>query len=1152
MKKNEWLCLLSLECVKKLLRIMRLMLFLLLVSFTVAWGSSYSQVTKFNLDLKNSTVRQILLEIEEQSEFVFIYRNEVVDVDRNITIDVKNATIEKVLDVILKDDVEYVINNRQIIIKEKESPDSAVKVFIQTQKKTITGKVTDDSGASLPGVSIIVKGTTIGVTTDTNGNYSLKIPDDAKVLVFSFVGMKNQEIPVAGKTILNVVLKEETVGIDEVVAIGYGSQNKKDITGSIATIKAERMTDNNPVDVLQGIQGKVAGVMISSSSGDPGAGSVITIRGFNSISAGTSPLFIIDGMPYDVNDDEIAFSTIGTGNSSNPLDFINPADIKSISVLKDASATAIYGSRGSNGVIIIETKEGEGKKGQAVINISSYIGFDEVSRKIPVLSGNEFIEYRRDIDPKGFMFFHNGDPNKPRDPYELTQHNWQDEILRTGLKQNYDLSFSGKSDKTTYSGSLGFLDNEAIVKNNDQQKYTMRLNFTHRKNEKLYIGLNTTGTYSELNGATQSGGGLGLFNGVVQNLVISNPVELYNPTFDPGDNYISPTSMIDNAYKKTASMRLNTNVFVHYSFGNGFKLIFSGGGTFSSSKGSEFYSKKTNWGVGVNGYSNINDRKTQAINGSVQLHYSKYFNENSRLNAFIASEINNYSYEWFSITNTNFLDESTGVFDISKGSTTKASGSLKDKTKRVSFFGRINYTFHEKHIFTATFRKDGSDKFGPGNRYGYFPSGAYSWLITEEGFMKNQSILSLAKLRLSYGLSGNDRIPSYRYLARLSNSYYNGILGMTPSSQANDNLKWETTYQSNIGIDLGFLKNTLSFSIDFYKKETHDMLIPTPVPGRTGYSSQWQNIGRIDNKGVEFQLSSINVDKNDFQWTTDLNISSNKNTVIDLGLLDFIPVTIGGAWIRDISRVTVGRPIGEAYGYVFDGVYQINDFTWQNGSDESIPYNERNYQLNEGVVSVAGMNVKPGSHKFKDLNGDGKITLDDDRQPISSSQPIFFGGITNKFKYKNFDLNIFFEGSYGNEVFNESKFRLEGGVSHTYMNVTKDFYYNHWSPENPSNTHGDYATRNRTSLLASSYYVEDASYLRLKSLSLGYSFRPKVLNALKLKQGRVYILGNNLITWTKYTGFDPEVNSGNLLITGVDRISYPRSKTILFGINLTF
>ena len=1141
-KRNKLCCFVS-NGMPKILRKMKLVSFLMLISVVSVTANSYSQQTKFNMNFENITVRQVFQHIEENSEFILLYSEESVDVNRRVDVTVNDENINSVLDQVFEGTHNrYEIHDRQIAILLKEKSELP-SIFDPVQKKNVTGQVNDASGQALPGVSIVIKGTTVGTITDFNGNFNLSdVPEDA-ILVFSFVGMKALEVPVAGKSSLNILMEEDAIGIEEVVAIGYGTMKKKDLTGSVASVRSEDLERGSPVDVLTGIQGKMAGVRISTSSGDPGAGVDISIRGKNSISAGTSPLFIIDGMPYDYNPGEIASSSIGENNSSNPLSLINPNDIKTVTVLKDASATSIYGSRGANGVIIIETKSGGTAK--TVINFGASLGLSETNRKIPVLSGNEFIEYRRDVDPHGFLFYSLGDLNKPVNPYALEQHDWQDEILRTGFLQNYDFSLSGKTKETNYSASFGYLDNEAIIKN------TLQLKMDNQKNENLLIGLQTRTTYAEINGATQSGGGSDLFNGIVQNLVISTPLEFYNPTYDPGDVYISPSSMIDEAYKKTSTMSLNANAYMHYTLNNDLKLILSIGSTLSSSKGSEYYGKETNWGFGDNGYSYLTESRVKAVSGSAQLHFKKIYQQQHDLTAMVATESNIYDYEWFAVNQTNFLIESTGVFDIQKGSVTKRVGSYKDTNRRVSFFGRLNYIFREKHIATLNFRADGSDKFGKKNSYGYFPSAAYSWVLINEDFMKKQSLFSNAKIRLSYGVSGNDRIPSYRYLARLESTYYDGELGMAPSSQANDKLKWETTYQTNIGIDLGFLKNRLTLTTDLYDKQTRDMLIPIPTPGRTGYSEQWQNVGIVDNKGFEIQLSSVNIDRNNFKWSTDFNVSHNKNKVVDLGLTQFIPVSIGGAWIGNVGRVSVGRSIGEAYGYEFDGIYQINDFTWQNNSDPTIDHHERNYELKENRVSVAGVNVKPGSHKFKDLDGDGVINLDDDRKAISSSEPLFFGGLSNTFQYKNFDLNIFVEGAYGNEVFNESRYRLEGTVL-TYMNVTKDFYYNHWTSDNPSNELGDYADRNTTALLTSSYYVEDASFIRFKSVTLGYNFENSLLRFLSLKSARLYVTGNNLLTLTRYSGYDPEVNSEHPLMRGFDRISYPRSRSVLVGINVSF
>jgi TonB-linked SusC/RagA family outer membrane protein len=1132
---------------------MKFITILLFTAFAISAINSYSQQTSFTLEVDSASVNRIFHHIEENSNFILLYSEQCVDLERKVNIHIRDQPVDTLLKLILQGTSHaYKIYDRQIVIFNNEASriTSDLTNSIDRFQRIVSGNVTAENGEPVPGVSVLLRGSALGTITDIHGNFQIAVPESANTLQFSHVSMKQEVVDLEGRLYLAVVMEKEITSLGEVIAIGYGSQDKKDVTGSISTIKSEVLLNNSPVDILGGMQGKVAGVYISSGSGDPGTGVDITIRGYNSISAGTSPLFVIDGMPYDINTDELAAPTIGNGNASNPLSILNPMDIESISVLKDASASAIYGSRGANGVIIVETRIG--KTDKSAIHLSTSFGIAAPSNKLDVLNGNDFIEYRRDVDPDGYLFFENEDPDLPLDPYELAQHDWQNEILNIGFRQTYDLSMSGKTDKTNYYFSLGYLDNEAIVQGNTQKRYTMRMKVDHQISKKLYTGLTLNSTYYELNGVSLSGGGSDLFNGVVQNLVVSTPIEFYNPIFDPGDAYISPAFMLDDSYYKSATVDLHNNVFLNYAIVNGLKLELNGGFGVTSSKGSEFYGKETYWGLIDNGYSSIGEANTYSLNGSAQLHYSKWFKKNHHLKAMIAAETNVYNYEWFGVTNTDFLDESTGVFDISKGSTTKNSGSFRDYSRRVSFFSRLHYMFREKHLLTTTLRVDGSDKFGPGSRYGFFPSVAYSWLMIEEGFMQNQYVFSNFKIRLSYGWSGNDRIPSYSYLARLENSYYNGELGMAASSQANDDLKWESTYQSNLGIDLGFLDNLLALTIDLYYKQTNDMLIPTPIAGRTGYYQQWKNIGRIDNKGIEIQLSTTNICKNDFKWLTDFNISHNENRIVDLGIIDFIPVYITGAWIQDVGRAIVGGSLGAAYGYVFDGIYQVDEFTWQGGSDPSIPHEERVYMLKEGIVSIGDVHVRPGAHKFLDLNGDNEINPDDDRRAISSSQPLFFGGLRNSFQYGNFNLNLFLEVSYGNEIFNESKFRLEGGIINSYMNVSQEFYDKHWSLENPSQTFGNYADMNPTSIFASDYYVEDASYLRINSISLAYNFHFKALEKLNISKARIFLSGNNLYTWTRYSGFDPEVNTGNLLLTGVDRISYPRSRTVLIGIDITF
>lgn len=1125
--------------------------FVLLTAVFLQVGAS-TRAQNISINKQSTSLKEVFQLIEKQTSFTVVYDSKIIKATKSFSLTVKDVSIETLLNRCLRDlDLDYVISMNTIVVRKKPNAPNLVMIT------RVTGKVVDSKGTPIPGVSIRIKGSNKGTSTDMDGKYTIDVPEPTSILVFTSIGYNVKELLIGNEKVIDVTLMEEVKSLDDIVVIGYGTVNKKDLTGSVSSIKADEISKSKVTSFQEAIQGKMAGVQISSSSGEPGAAMNISIRGANTIYGSTSPLFVIDGVPYDANANEVGTASIGNKTSANPLASLNPNDIESVDVLKDASSTAIYGSRGANGVVIITTKTG--KLGAPKIDYDGYMSFSNATKKLGVLSPDEYLDYRRIVSPNTILFYN--DTNKdglyneldePVDLSKLEKHDWQDETLQTGVSQNHNISFSVKKDNTSYAGGIGYLDQGAIVRNNDFKRYSARLKVDQDFNTKLKIGLNISLSQTGQDGASQSGGGDGLFNGIVQNLVISKPIEFYDPLWDRAGAYISPLTMIDDAYKSAATVQNNISGYLNYKFIPGLTLNISGGGILTSSKTKEFYGKKTSWGVGDNGLGIIQDQKASSLFNTNQLTYEKWFNKNHYLNAMIATEINQYTYEYFSVQKSNFADESTGIDDIAKGTIAKGSASYKDVNRRLSYFGRLNYTLLTKHLFTGTFRADGSDKFGKGKRFGYFPSFAYGWLVSEEPFLKNSKQISNLKLRLSYGETGNERIESYRYLARLENAFYNGELGQAPASSANPNLKWETTIQYNAGIDLGLFNNRIELTLDVYSKQTKNMLLPVYVPGRTGYNQQWQNIGRVDNKGIEFQINTKNIKSKDFNWETSFNISSNRNEVKDIGNIGYIPVTMGGGWITNVGRVTVGQPIGTAYGYVFDGVYQISDFTWDNNSDPTIPHDKRFYVPKPGVVQVTGVNVRPGSSKFKDLNGDGIVDLDNDRTTISRSTPKFFGGLNNTIRYKNFDLNIFLEGAYGNQIFNESKYRLEGGVSSTWMNINKDFFYNRWTTENPSNTYGDFGDLNKTATLSSSYFVEDASYLRLKNVSIGYRFSDDLMKKIGVGSARIYVNGSNLHTWTKYTGYDPEIQSENALLAGFDRISYPRARVYTIGLNVGF
>ncbi len=1143
----------------KTLLVMKLTIFFLTVAFLNVHANGRSQTITFSG--KNIELKKIFSTIKKQTGFVVFYKASDLEEARPITLEVSQMPLTDFLDLTFKSQpLGYTIEDKTIMLhlKSGRSPHPAKITFLSVDTTvTVNGRVVNEVGEPLEGVTISVKFSQKNALTDANGNYRINLTDKERTLIFTFVGYQTQERVVGSNTSINVSLSKQVLNMDQVVVVGYGKQKKRDLTGSVGSIRSEEISKTKVATFQEAIQGKVAGVQITSASGEPGAAANISIRGANSIYASSSPLYVIDGVPYDANSSEMVTANIGNKTVSNPLSSINPNDIESIDILKDASATAIYGSRGANGVIIITTKTG--KTGAAKIVYDGYVGVATTTKKLDILNANEYLEFMKKLQPYSALFYYDtnednifDDQDMLRDLDSLPKHDYQKEILKPAITQSHNISLSGSSGGTYYSAAVGYLNQDAIVKNNNNNRFTFRSNLNHDFGKKLKIGVYFSTSNNVFNGPSHSGGGAGLFNGVVQNIIISRPVEFYDPQWDRTALYYSPLSMIDQAYKSMATIQNMVNGNLNYQIASGLSLNLSGGAFWTDSKGKEYYGKTTDWGVIDKGFGTLQQSKSKYIVNTNQLTYEKKISAAHSINIMGAMEVNQFDFEYFNVSKANFANEETGIDDISKGSIAKGSASMRDISRRLSYFGRINYSLFSNHLFTATFRADGSDKFGKGQRFGYFPSFAYAWVASDEKFFKGIKNLSNLKFRASYGITGNERIPSFRYLPRLSNAFYEAQLGFAPASRENANLQWETTTQYNIGFDLGLFNNRMNLTVDLYKKQTEDMLIEAFVPARTGYSTQWKNIGELSNRGIELLLSTKNIDSKNFGWETNLTFSSNRNEVLNIGNLEFVPVIVGGSWIENVGRVTVGQPIGTGYGYIFDGIYQQSDFTWDNDSDPSIPHYNRNYVLKEGVVSLTGINVKPGYHKFKDLNGDNEVDLDNDRTTISRSAPKFYGGFNNTFRYKNLDINIFFEGSYGAQVMNVSRFQLEAAYPTAWMNISRDFYYNRWTPENPTNEYGDFNSYNTNSRLVSDYFVEDASYLRLKNLSIGYALGSNILNKLRVQTLRVYLSGSNLITWTNYTGYDPEVQSGEPLMQGVDRISYPRAKFFNFGINLTF
>lgn len=984
---------------------------------------------------------------------------------------------------------------------------------------SVSGKVTDSTGEILPGVSVVIKGTSVGAVTNFDGEYSINVPNNESILQFRFLGMKTKDVAFNGVRVLNVVLEEEANRLNEIVIVGYTAVKKEDVTGSISSIKDSIIGISKTPNLFDAIQGRIAGVNIVSQSGEPGTGVNFNVRGSNSVFSAGSPLFIIDGVQIDVNESEVASSGVGSVSRMDPLATINPMDIESMEVLKDASATAIYGSRGANGVIIITTKSG--KKGKLNLEYTSSLGFSEAANRIDIINPDEYLIYRELRDP-GNSFTNVG--GSPRDFSELSSRNWQNEALRTAAVQNHFISARGASDKSNYAASLGMVDQEGIIIKNNYRKYNASIKITHQQTEKLKLGFTMNSAFTELTGVANSGGGGDEFNGVVQFLVISNPWELPDLTDDEqfgNSAFLSPLSLINEGEKKIRFTRTFGSLSADYDFSKHLKFRSLVGATFTGSKLQEFHSSNSLFGFRWSGRALIRQVESSSYNISNTLRFTKTFNKKHFLNILGGVEVARYNNESFFNDITGFENQSLGFNNIGIGQVFKDFGTNVNVSNRISYFTSANYTLKGKYLFTANFRADASDRFGSNNRWGYFPGAAVAWNAHKEKFIKNISQINQLKIRASYGQTGNERIPAFAYAAGLENAYYASndqlSFGLAPSSLENPNLKWERTTQFDVGLDIGLFNDRIHFTADYYNKQTTDMLINAPVPAQSGFNAQWQNLGAIENKGFEFSISTVNINKGNFKWSTDFNISFNRNKIKDLGNVAFIPTIIPGGWITNPGRVIVGQPIGVMYGYIFDGVHQTGNA--------------------EGAI--------PGTMKYRDLNNDGIIDDANDRTIIGDSNPLHTGGFNNSFSYKNFTFSFFFQWSYGNEVFNEAILRTNG--FQPFMNITRDYYENAWTPENASNSAPAFG---RVEQVASSYFVEDASFLRLKTVNFSYDVPKEVFKNYPITGISLFLSANNLFTITNYSGFDPEVVSNNQLLPGFERFSYPRARTITLGLTI--
>ena len=1059
------------------------------------------------IDESSEKLDQVLREIEAQTDFRFFYTDKSIKRNKEITFSNQNGTVaDYLLEISSQAGVQFRQVNTTISVSKQEDAkfEGDVQVVLDIQQ-TINGTVVDETGEGLPGATVLEKGTSNGTITDVDGKFTLSVNENA-ILNVSFVGYKPVEVPVNGQTSLSISLEADIASLEEVVVVGYGTVKKSDLTGAVSSINEEDLTAYPSVNALQAIQGRAAGVVIQSTNGEPGGQFKIRVRGATSINASSNPLFVVDGL---------------VGGTLPPAD-----DIASIEILKDASATAIYGSRGANGVVMVTTKSG--KSGKTQIRLNSFYSFQNEIGRMDVLNAQEFAEYINDA--RGTNFF---DLNNITDDTD-----WQDLIYQPGYTQNYQLSVSGGSDKNQYYVSGIFFDQQGVVKKSAYDRYSLTTNFKFNPLDRLKIGLNTFLQGSVNDGVISQGGAgptnLGAINSA-QRFDPNQPVQEADGTYTTSAVGIAafdnPVAIIDGREQQERADNIQVNAKAELTLAEGLTFNSTFGAIVRNRRDGEYNSKINTTGISNNGLASMGYGRNYNFLTEQYVDYKLTLGEKNNINVVGGYSYQIFKNESFSASNANFISDALGYWNLGVGTTLQIPSSGYSESKIASFYGRINYNFDDRYLVTFTSRYDGASQFSEGNQWSFFPSGALSWNMHNESFWVNNQVVTGLKLRTSYGLTGNQAIGPYQSLARISKSFFvinsTSVNTVRPTSIANSDLTWETTAQFNIGADIAFLDDRISLTAEYYRKETNDLLFSVPIPIFSGYQTRLENLGSIENKGLELQLDA-QVLVSTFKWSTNFNVTLNRNKVLELPdnvdiLYSSAPSNNGGT--METSLLRVGEPVGVFYGYVYEGVYQTGDT----------------------FIPGGGFETSEGGERFSDIDGN-QILDSEDRTIIGDPNPKAVWGFNNDFSYKGIYLNMFFQAFTGGDMLNLVRLDMDRLSGNT--NATKDAL-RRWTPEN-TDTDVPKAAVGRVSRV-SSRFVEDGSFLRLKNISLGYDFDSSVLKKLGVGTARVYISGQNLLTITNYLGVDPEVGyrSSNVNL-GLDYDSYPNTKAYTVGINLSF
>ena len=1139
-------------------------LLLFVCSFQIMALNTYAQDKKLSITMKDAKLGDILKAIENQSDFSFFYSSHTLDLDKKVSIEVENENIWSTLDQVLPlEGITYHLVGQQIALFPKNNP--------LKQITEVTGMVTDEDNNPLPGVNILIKGTGKGVISNTNGEYSIAINEPNTVLLFSFIGYVMKEVPVGNQSTINVILVQDKISLDEVVAIGYGTARRKDLTGSIASVTGSTINDIPVTSVAQAISGQMAGVQVTVTEGSPDAEIKIRVRGGGSITQDNSPLYIVDGFPVE-----------GIGD-------LAPTDIKSIDILKDASSTAIYGARGANGVILITTRGGFNGKGK--VSYNAYFGVKNITKTLDVLSPYEYAYWQYELQNDNplletfFGNFQDYDLYKQIDPID-----WQDHVFgNTGSSMYHNLSFSGGTENIKYNLSITRNNEEEIMLGSEYERTTLTSNTSFKINERLTIDLNTRLSDNTIYGAGTSSADrlshavqfrpLGGFADFVDSDLVEDDYEI-------SSSYVlDPVKQTLDDYRKTKDINFVINAGANIKILENLKYRLELGTKYGNNNRDRFWGLNTRESLlyGETPLAEIKKTNVNSLRLANILTYSKEdFLPDQNITVMVGEELNHYksdinieSVKYF----PKYITSTSALAMMNLGITDPIVTFDNPSIRTSSFFGRLNYDYKSKYLFSATFRADGSSKFAAGNQWGYFPSAAIAWRISDEDFFTPaKKVFDDLKIRLSYGQSGNNRIADNAWKKTYSVSTHNIYLSGDETSPtaflepndilSNPELKWETTVTRNAGLDFSAFKRRLTGSLEVYHNTTKDLLISATIPSATGYSQQWQNIGQTSNRGVEGSFNLYIVDKRDFKLSTAFNIAFNKNKIDKLG--DTKRWEESSGWCSSDGPtgdylIEEGGEIGQMYGYVTEGFYTFDDFDYNDYMGT--------YNLKEGVSDnsdlIGAKRFGPGSLKLMNQDSILDVTADGDKVVIGNANPKHTGGFNIVAEYKGFDMSAYFNWVYGNDIYNANKLYFNSYAGSRYYKNILDMSNseNRWTyidkqtgleVTDPTQL----AEMNKNATIWSpansraplhSWAIEDGSFLRLSNLTIGYSF-PHSLKKIGIDKFRLYGSAYNLWTWTNYTGYDPEVDTqrDTPLTPGIDWNAYPRSRSFIIGINVEF